>query len=75
MIGMWLGNLQAQPRALDGALPTPPLVLCTIDLTSLYQLMQKIGSQILKGEEEEEEEEGGLWCHLPFPSWCQGQTA
>lgn len=72
MIGMWLGILQAQPRALDGALPTPPLVLCTIDLTGLYQLMQKIGSQILKCEEEEEE---GFWCHLPFPSWCQGQTA
>lgn len=71
MIGMWLGILQAQSRDLDGALPTPPLVLCTIDLTSLYQLMQKIESQILKGEEEEE---GGLWCHLPFPSWCQGQT-
>lgn len=72
MIGMWLGILQAQWSLWDlGALPTPPWALRMIDLTSLYQLMPKIGSQILKGEEEE----GGLWCHLPFPSWCQGQTA
>lgn len=40
MIAMCLGILQAQPSLWDlGALPTPPLALCTIDLASLYQLM------------------------------------